>query len=450
MAARTAQLAGRRTALGAMATGAVAIALTLLPVVSTSAFGATKRSCISHSKKVPSARTSRRHRHGHAPRCATRRSRRLRKARNFARHKASTPVGSPPGASASSSPGSVTAGKPSFGGSGQTPPSAPAGLSAIAGDSEVVLSWGASSASRGVAGYRVYRNGGQVAQTQSTGFTDTGLTGGTTYSYYVVAYDTAGALSPPSETVSAAPIGGADGYPETTWTAVGTPPLSDANAAALVMHRPEQRPDNVEANDYVPTAAELQAFHIAVNPYSQTADQANPLNKYVDGLDGMSNPSTDDLIQWAAHKWGIPEDWLKAQYVRESWWRQSTLGDRASVAENWYSLYPPLARIPGTSEVYESMGIAQVRWKPDNSLGIGTEPLRWESTAFNVDFQAATVRFYYDGYCNWCTSGYSSGQQWESIGAWFEPYPWNNSGQQSYIRSVQEILSERTWEQAGF
>jgi len=448
--ARTAQLAGRPSASGAMATAAVAIALTLLSAVSASAFGAAKRGCISHSKKVPSARTSRGHRHDHAQRCATRRSHRLRKARHLARHKASTAVGSHPGASGSAPPAGVTGSNPPSGGLDPTPPSAPAGLSTTAGDTEVVLSWGASSASRGVGGYRVYRNGGQVAQTQSTDFTDTGLTNGTTYSYYVVAYDTAGALSPPSQTVSAAPTGGAGGYPRTTWTAVGTPPLSGANAAALVMHRPEQRPENVEANEYVPTAAELQAFHIAVNPYGQTADQANPLNEYVDGLDGMSSPSTDDLIQWAAHKWGIPEDWLRAQYVQESWWYQSALGDRASVANTWYGLYPPLAQILGTSEVYESMGIAQVRWRPDNSLGIGTEPLRWKSTAFNVDFQAATVRFYYDGYCNWCTSGYSSGQQWDSIGAWFEPYPWNNSGQQSYIDSVQNILSERTWEQAGF
>jgi chitodextrinase len=448
--ARTAQLAGRRTALGAMATGAVAIALTLLSVLSTSAFGAAKRSCISHSKKVPSARISRGHRPDHVQRCVTRRSHRTRKARKFARHEARTSVGSPPGASGSASPGSVAGGTPPSGGLGGTPPSAPGGLSTVAGDAEVVLSWGASSASRGVAGYRVYRNGGQVGQTQSTGFTDNGLTNGTTYSYYVVAYDTAGALSPPSETVSAAPIGGAGENSQTTWTAAGIPPLSDANAAALVTHKPEQRPGNVEANDYVPTAAELQGFHIAVNQYGQTADQANPLNKYVDGLDGMSNPSTDDLIQWAAHKWGIPEDWLRAQYVLESWWRQSTLGDRASVSNTWYWLYPPLAQIPGTSEVYESMGIAEVRWRPDNSLGIGTEPLRWKSTAFNVDFQAATVRFYYDGYCNWCTSGYSSGQQWDSIGAWYQPSPWNNSGQQSYIDLVQNILSERTWEQPGF
>ena len=34
--------------------------------------------------------------------------------------------------------------------------------------------------------------------------------------------------------------------------------------------------------------------------------QFNPYLQYVDGRDGMTDPSTDDLIQWAAHKWGIP------------------------------------------------------------------------------------------------------------------------------------------------
>ena len=38
----------------------------------------------------------------------------------------------------------------------------------------------------------------------------------------------------------------------------------------------------------------------------------NPYYRYVDGRDGLLRPSTDDLIQWAAHKWGIPENWLRA------------------------------------------------------------------------------------------------------------------------------------------
>ena len=96
------------------------------------------------------------------------------------------------------------------------------------------------------------------------------------------------------------------------------------------------------------------------------------------------------------------------------------------------------------------MGIAQVKWSPDGSVGAGTEPLRWESTAFNLDYYAATVRYYYDGYCSWCGRGYAAGQQWNSIGAWFNPYPWNNSGQQSYIQEVQRELALRTWAEPSF
>ena len=246
------------------------------------------------------------------------------------------------------------------------------------------------------------------------------------------------------------PGGSSEPGPQTTWTAPGAMPLSDQQAAALVIHEPEQRPENVTANDYVPSESQLAAFYSALNQYGETTVQSNPLYRYVTGRPGLANPSTDDLIQWAAHKWGIPEDWLRAEYVQESWWRQGTLGDLTTVAGPVALLYPLAAQIPGTDEVYESMGITQVKWRPDGSVGAGTEPLRWESTAFNIDYQAATIRYYYDGYCGWCGAGYSAGQQWNSIGAWFEPSPWENPGQQSYIASVQKILSERTWEQPGF
>jgi hypothetical protein len=91
-----------------------------------------------------------------------------------------------------------------------------------------------------------------------------------------------------------------------------------------------------------------------------------------------------------------------------------------------------------------------VKWLPDGSVGAGTEPLRWKSTAFNVDFQGATIRYYFDGLCSWCTSGYSSGQEWNSIGAWFSPYPWSNSGAQAYVRAVQGYLAAKPWLSAAF
>jgi len=160
------------------------------------------------------------------------------------------------------------------------------------------------------------------------------------------------------------------------------------------------------------------------------------------------------LIQWAAHKWRIPEDWLRAEYVQESYWNGFQLGDEADVRASWYRLYPTQARVPGRPAAYQSLGITQLKWIPDGSVGAGTEPLRWRSTAFDLDYQAATVRFYYDNpggkRSAWGDQSYVPCQQWNSIGGWFEPYPWGNPGQGGYVRKVRERLADREWERWSF
>ena len=218
-----------------------------------------------------------------------------------------------------------------------------------------------------------------------------------------------------------------------------------------MVHRPEQRQANISANDYVPSDAELSAFYSATNQYGQANTDWYPqLHEACDRSASLANPSTDDLIQWAAHKWGIPEDWIRAEMAVESGWRMSQLGDRSTVASGWYGLFPPQAQIAGTNDVYESMGISQIKWKPDGSQWPGTEPLRWKSTAFNIDYYAAIVRYFYDGLCYWCGSGYGAGQAWNSIGAWFSPSPWNNAGAESYVHSVQDELAAKRWTSAAF
>ena len=106
--------------------------------------------------------------------------------------------------------------------------------------------------------------------------------------------------------------------------------------------------------------------------------------------------------------------------------------------------------MPGDSTDYESLGIAQIKWAPNGSVGAGTEPLRWESTAFNLDYYAATVRYYYDGGCGWCSAGYHAGQQWNSIGAWFSPQPWANASALGYVDAVRAALAEHRWTSSGF
>jgi chitodextrinase len=87
-----------------------------------------------------------------------------------------------------------------------TPPTAPTNLAATAGDAQVSLTWGSSTDNVGVTGYAVFRNGVQVATLTTTGYTDTGLTDGMSYSYYIEAYDAAGNDSSPSSVVSATPV----------------------------------------------------------------------------------------------------------------------------------------------------------------------------------------------------------------------------------------------------
>jgi hypothetical protein len=223
---------------------------------------------------------------------------------------------------------------------------------------------------------------------------------------------------------------------DASWRAVGSPPLTDAAAKTLVVSRAENRPANTVANHYLPTASELTVFH--------GAGSFNPLEQHVTG--GFTG-TTDEILQWGALKWGIPVDVLRAVAVTESYWSQDQLGDRRDGVNA--NLYPAQSRIDADS-VYESLGITQVKWRPDGSLHPGTEPLRWKSTAFNVDYWGATIRYYFDGRCSWCTSGYGPGQPWESIGAWYQPSPWRGAGMLDYIAKVQGHLANRTWEQTGF
>ena len=82
------------------------------------------------------------------------------------------------------------------------PPTAPTNLTATAvSSSQISLSWTASTDNKGVAGYKIYRNGGEVGTSTSNSYVDSGLTANTQYSYYVKAYDAAQNLSDPSNTV---------------------------------------------------------------------------------------------------------------------------------------------------------------------------------------------------------------------------------------------------------
>jgi hypothetical protein len=125
--------------------------------------------------------------------------------------------------------------------SARRPPAPPANLVANGGNQQVTLSWSASK-SKGVGGYRVYRQNSDgtwpstpistTAPTTTT-YTDTGLTNGITYTYRVTTISTSSPPleSAPSNTASATPSASASSPCGT----VSTPPATYDHVVWIVM-----------------------------------------------------------------------------------------------------------------------------------------------------------------------------------------------------------------------
>ncbi|MEW9530195.1 PQQ-dependent sugar dehydrogenase [Microbispora sp. NPDC049125] len=80
-------------------------------------------------------------------------------------------------------------------------PTAPGNLRGTASGTSVTLTWTASTDNVGVKNYEIYRNGTRVGSGTGTTFNDSGLAQSTAYTYYVVALDAAGNVSPHSSEV---------------------------------------------------------------------------------------------------------------------------------------------------------------------------------------------------------------------------------------------------------
>ena len=85
-----------------------------------------------------------------------------------------------------------------------TPPAAPTNLGATAtSPSAIALTWTAATDDIGISGYRVYRDGGEIAPVTTTSYNDTGVQPSTTHTYTVVAVDGGGNVSPHSNAATA-------------------------------------------------------------------------------------------------------------------------------------------------------------------------------------------------------------------------------------------------------
>jgi hypothetical protein len=196
--------------------------------------------------------------------------------------------------------------------------------------------------------------------------------------------------------------------------------ISDAAAARQVKRSSfEPRKANAAATHRMPTKAQLRAF-------LKQSDM--PYAKYVTG---HYTGTTDEVIQWAADKWGFSPDLLRAVAVVETWWKMSMVGDNG-----------------------DSFGLFQVR-RPYHCKEPVCAQFR-NDAAFNADYYGGILRAYYDGKQSWLNDvasengkHYDAGDVWGSVGAWYSGR-WFNDAARQYIKKVQDALAHRTWRSKDF
>ena len=230
----------------------------------------------------------------------------------------------------------------------------------------------------------------------------------------------------PATTTTTAPVTTAPSSAHFGTLPVGAALPTDAQCAALVRPAAEVRPANNVANHTKGVA---------------TPATEGPMFARVDG---NFTGTTDEIIQWAACKWGIDEDIVRAQTAKESWWLQSTGGDWTSDSTRCVPGHP-IGADGHAGQCPESIGVMQLRY-PYIPVAF---PTAVTSTAYNLDYALAERRWCFEGNLTWLNTvdrgrDYAAGDLWGCIGTWFSGR-WYTQASNDYVAAVQQYLAQKIW-----
>ena len=219
----------------------------------------------------------------------------------------------------------------------------------------------------------------------------------------------------------------------------GTTLPSDSECAARVRRAAwEPRPTNAQANRTTPPAGYTFTVYSGMTNHEW----------YARRVTGQFTGTTDEIIQWAACKWGLDEDILRAQAVTESYWYQNDKdGNGNPVSGRGYGDWGHCAGGPYGADGPASFGLMQVKHCATHDHGASDTTLPWieTSTAANVDYQSMVMRACYNG----DDYHHVSGDIWGCVGRWYSG-EWHSPAAENYIAAVKQHLARRTWAGAGF
>jgi hypothetical protein len=219
---------------------------------------------------------------------------------------------------------------------------------------------------------------------------------------------------------------------------------SDAACAARVRQKPENKHMNIAYN------ATTGHQQLGDDIFAGSDLRAN--TEIIPRVTGSFTGTTDMILQWAACKWGIDEDIVRAQAAVESWWRQTARGDWGTDTDrcppgHGLGVDDPINH---PNECPESWGILQTRFPYERSAWPGMA----DSTAFDVDTALAIWRACFEGYERWLNDvehnqTYAAGDAWGCVGRWYAGR-WHTLEAETYIAKVESYLNNRIWESPYF
>jgi hypothetical protein len=272
------------------------------------------------------------------------------------------------------------------------------------------------------------------------------------------------ALSPP-------PGGYFSLLPAGQWTS-----LPSGTACSGLVHAStwEPRPDNYKRNHVMPDPAGVHDS-LARRPRAVGGSYDARWDTWLlPRVDGQFTGTTDEILQWGACKWGLPDDLVRAIAVRESTWYQYetypsgrcvihySCGDMFSAATTASTAYCQAVAgdgydyqldfgagiCPKTFSIVGVMDWQDPEWGryPENQNG--TFPFNRDSTAFAVDYLGAELRGCLEGWESWLkgtgTGTYAAGRLWGCVGAWFAG-DWHSTAADGYISRVKRAMRTHPW-----
>lgn len=223
--------------------------------------------------------------------------------------------------------------------------------------------------------------------------------------------------------------------------------LPDDRQAAAEVHLStwEPRPGNARYNH-------TMAGHFWLKREKLSLKAVDPRwNKYILGrITGHYTGTTDEIFQWAAVKWGLPDNLLRTVAYMESNWHQSNFGD---YVEDSAECLPGYRKLP-CPVTFGIVGTKSTSWR-------GIYPWNRDSTAAAVDVLGGWLRGCYEGWVWWLrdhgstgAGKYRAGDIWGCVGAWYSGR-WHDGGAsghggESYLVRARNWEKLRPWLRRGF